>query len=317
MQSQQFSPSKFSSSSSLEKAINDLFKEQNIAVYNQSSTELAILCPFHDNKHTPSLYINTKTGLWQCFNPSCGQKGNFRQIYKSLTGKAYGKEWIMDPVNLQKQLDMSLLSFEEEELSIDSTLVDYDSDEVDFLKPMVERGFSEETLRYFEFGYSRVKERITIPVRNAQFKLVGIIGRAVQDHQEPKYLYNKGFRRGELLFNIQNAKGFEQVIVCEGSLDAVKTHQAGFKNVVATLGAKVTGHQVRLLKKYFDSIVIFSDQDEAGDSMMSDIISGCRGKEVYRMKIPEDLKDPGEMTQEQIINSFTYKHIITGEYDDI
>lgn len=317
MQSQQSSRSKSYFLGNIESAILELFREQNVAIYNQSSTEIAILCPFHDNKHTPSLYINTKTGLWQCFNPSCGQKGNFRQIYKSLTGKVYGKQWVLDPINLQRQLDMSLITYEQEELSIDTTRIDYDSEEVKLIAPMTDRGLSVETLKYFEVGFSRIKERVTIPVRDAKFKLVGIIGRAIDNHQEPKYLYNKGFKRGDILFNIQNAKCYDQVIVCEGSLDAVKTHQAGYKNVVATLGAKVTPNQVKLLRKYFDSIVIFSDQDAAGDGMMSDIISGCRGKEIYRMKIPEDLKDPGEMTEEQILNSFTNKHTITGENYDI
>lgn len=317
MQSQQSSRSKSYFLGNIESAIFELFREQNVAIYNQSSTEIAILCPFHDNRHTPSLYINTKTGLWQCFNPSCGQKGNFRQIYKSLTGKVYGKQWVLDPINLQRQLDMSLITYEQEELSIDTTRIDYDSEEVKLIAPMTDRGLSVETLKYFEVGFSRIKERVTIPVRDAKFKLVGIIGRAIDHHQEPKYLYNKGFKRGDILFNIQNAKCYDQVIVCEGSLDAVKTHQAGYKNVVATLGAKVTPNQVKLLRKYFDSIVIFSDQDAAGDGMMSDIISGCRGKEIYRMKIPEDLKDPGEMTEEQILNSFTNKHTITGENYDI
>lgn len=311
---QHSSHSKFYSSSSIEKAIVDLFREQNVAVHNQSSTEIAILCPFHDNKHSPSLYINIKTGLWQCFNPSCGSKGNFRQIYKSLTGKVYGKEWHLDPVNLQKQLDMALVTHNaERELSLDSSRIDYGSEEVSLVKSMIERGFSKETLQKFEIGYSRIKERVTIPVRNSQYKLIGIIGRSVHEHQEPKYLYNKGLKRGELVFNIQNAKSYDQVIVCEGGLDAIKTHQSGFHNVVATLGAKVTSHQVGILRKYFDSIVIFSDQDAAGDSMKSAIISGCQGKDLHEMKIPQGLKDPGDMTEEQITYSFNNKQPITGE----
>lgn len=313
MQNQQYSLSRFSSSASVEKAILELFKEKNIAIYNQSSTEIAALCPFHDNKHSPSLYINIKTGLWQCFNPSCGAKGNFRQIYRSLTGKSYGKQWALDPVNLQRELDISLVPLKEDELSIESTMIDYDSEEFLLLETMTDRGFTLETLKYFEIGYSRVKERVTIPIRNSQYKLIGIIGRAVHDHQQPKYLYNKGLKRGELLFNIQNAKPYDEVIVCEGSLDAVKTHQSGFHNVVATLGAQVTPQQTAILRKYFDSIVIFSDRDAAGDSMKHAIMNGCWGKEISWMKIPDYLKDPGDMTEEQIVQSFTNKQTITGE----
>jgi DNA primase len=312
-QNLQYSLLKFSSSSSIEKAVLDLFKEKNIAIYNQSATEIAALCPFHNNKHSPSLYINTKTGLWQCFNPSCGAKGNFRQIYKSLTGKNYGREWALDPVNLQKELDVSLRPPQEEELSIESTMIDYQSEDVLLLETMTERGFTLDTLRYFEVGYSKIKDRVTLPVRNAQYKLIGIIGRAIHDYQQPKYLYNKGLKRGELLFNIQNAKGYEEVIVCEGSLDAVKIHQSGFENVVATLGAQVTAQQNSILRKYFDSIVIFSDRDAAGESMKEAIINGCRGKELSWMRVPDHLKDPGDMAEEQIVKAFTNKQTITGE----
>lgn len=313
-QSQPTYPSVSSFSSNIESAILDLFTKHNIAIHNQSATEVAALCPFHDNKHSPSLYINVKTGLWQCFNPSCGAKGNFRQIYRKITGKAYGREWILDPVNLQRELE-SGLDFKDssDEIDIDGTFIDYSSDEVSLLQTMIERGFTLETLQYFEVGFSRVKERVTIPVRDHSYKLIGIIGRSIHEYQQPKYLYNKGFRRANLLFNIQNAKSFDEVVVCEGSLDAVKTFQSGIKNVVATLGAQVTSQQISLLRKYFDSIVIFSDQDAAGDSMRSAIISGCQGKELWWMKIPEGLKDPGDMTEEQIQSAYVNKKIILGE----
>lgn len=313
-QSQHTYLSNFNSSSNIESAILDLFKKSNIIVHNHSATEIAALCPFHDNKHSPSLYINIKTGLWQCFNPSCGAKGNFRQIYRKLTGKAYGKEWILDPVNLQRELDNALNPYDyQQELAIDNTRIDYETDEVNLLESMIDRGFSLETLEYFEIGFSRVKERVTIPVRDHAYKVIGIIGRAIHDHQQPKYLYNKGLKRGNLIFNIQNAKPYDEVVVCEGSLDAIKTHQSGFKNVVATLGAQVTDTQIKILRRYFDSIVIFSDQDTAGDAMKDAIISGCQGKQLYRMRIPEGLKDPGDMTEEQIQNSYINKQIIIGE----
>ena len=305
--------SRFSSSGNIEKAVTDLLSSQGVEVHTQSGTEVAIYCPFHDNHNSPACYINTKTGLWQCFNPSCGKKGNFRQLYKHMTGKTYGREWILDPVNLQRELDLALEVKDDEELTVDSIEIDYGSDEVKNLQTLVDRGYELQVLEDFEIGYSSVKDRVVIPVRDPQYKLVGLIGRAIHDWQDPRYLYNKGFKRADVLFNIQNAKAYDSVIICEGSLDAVKIAQAGFKNVVATLGAKVSPNQIRMIRKYFDSVVVFSDNDDAGAEMRRAIIDECRGKEIYTVEISDGLKDPGDMTDIQIKQAITSKQINIGD----
>lgn len=269
-------------------------------------------CPFHKNTHSPAFYINLKTGLWQCFNPSCDKRGNFRQLYKFITGKSYGREIEINPVNLQYQLDRALNKDKAEELTLDSIQIDYNSDDIKLLMPLFERGFTESTLEYLEIGYSKIKDRIVIPVRDAQYRIVGLIGRAIHDWQEPRYLYNKGFKRADVLFNIQNAKKFEECIVVEGSLDCAKIIQAGFKNSVATLGAKLSENQAAMLRKYFDKIIIFSDRDEAGDAMCDAIIRSCEGKDLYRMLIPEHAKDPGEMSEQEIQQSYINKISIIG-----
>jgi DNA primase len=113
-----------------------------------------------------------------------------------------------------------------------------------------------------------------------------------------------------VLFNIQNAKLHSDVIIVEGSVDAMKVHEAGFPNVVASLGAQVSPQQVSMLKKYFDRIIIFSDNDDAGEAMKGAIINSCCGKELYAAKISDGLKDPGEMSVKQIKDSITNKQII-------
>jgi DNA primase len=300
------------SSSNLEEDIRKLLHNYNIDIQTETGKEATIYCPFHKNTHSPAFYINLKTGLWQCFNPSCDKKGNFRQLYKHLTGKSYGRENVVDPVNLQYQLDMSLNPSKPEELTLDSIRIDYNSDEVVHVQSLIERGFTKETLSFLEIGYSKVKDRVVIPVRNAQYEIVGLIGRAIHEWQDPRYLYNKGFKRADVLFNIQNAKRFEECIVVEGSLDCAKVVQAGYVNCVATLGAKVSENQVSMLRKWFDRIIIFSDRDDAGDAMRHAIIESCEGKDLYKMVIPDNLKDPGEMSEQEIQKSYTNKQSIIG-----
>jgi DNA primase len=294
-----------------ENEVKDLFNKFGIHTHGESGNELTIYCPFHKNKNTPSFYINKKTGLWQCFNPSCGKKGNFRQLFRQVTGKPYGRDTALDPVALKNQLEQALKPvITPEEITIDGLMIDYDSDLAkEKLMPFLERGLSMDTLRHFEVGFSEAKSRIVIPVRNAQYKVIGLIGRAISSEQEPRYLYNSGFKRATILFNIQNAKNYSEVIIVEGSVDAMKVHEAGFPNVVATLGAQVSPQQVTMLKKYFDRIVIFSDNDDAGKAMRGAILDTCCGKEIWIADITDGLKDPGEMDANQINNSIINKHI--------
>ena len=312
MRNRTFSNSSYISSSNLEKNIRELFDNYNIHVHSEGMNEVNIFCPFHKNLHSPAFYINIKTGLWQCFNPSCGKKGNFRQLYKQVTGKPFTKDIKLDHQALQNTLerDLNYEEGEKDQLNISDIEIDYESDE-DILKlrTFTERGLSYETMEHFEIGFSNPKERVVIPVRDAQYKLVGFIGRATSSEQEPRYLYNKGFKRADVLFNIQNAKQYDSCIVVEGSVDAMFIHQAGFPNVVATLGSRVSDYQYKMLRRYFDSITIFSDNDEAGEQMKHDILDACRGKELYTVKLPEDRKDAGEMTEDEIKITLTNKQI--------
>jgi DNA primase len=312
MRNQTFSNSNYTSSSNIERNIRELFDNYNIHIHSEGMNEVNIFCPFHKNLHSPAFYINIKTGLWQCFNPSCGKKGNFRQLYKQVTGKPFTKDIKLDHQALQNTIDRDL-NYEEgekDQLNISDVEIDYDNqDMLSNLITLSERGLEYETLETFEVGYSMPKERVVIPVRDAQYKLVGFIGRAVKSEQEPRYLYNKGFKRADVLFNIQNAKSYNSCIIVEGSIDAMFIHQAGFPNVVATLGSRVSEYQYKLMRRYFDSITIFSDNDAAGEQMKHDILNACSGKELYTVELPADKKDAGEMTQEEIINTLTNKKI--------
>jgi DNA primase len=303
--------SKFTSKQ-LEEEIYDLFAKYSVPVQAVNGQELNVFCPFHKNVHSAAMYINTKTGLWQCFNPSCGKKGNFRQLYFHLTGKSYGKDFALDKVSIEKQLNSYKYVKENvDELVLDNILINYDNQEdVAKISTLVERGLSLQTLQYFEVGFSNEKNRVVIPVRAQNYKLTGFIGRAIESHQEPRYLYNKGFKRADNLFNVQNAKQHPTCIIVEGSVDCMFVHQAGFPNVIATLGAAISEKQVKMIRKFFDNIIIFSDNDDAGIAMRRGIIEMCRGKNLSFASIPSGLKDPGEMSSNEIQQAINNKNQI-------
>ena len=140
-----------------------------------------------------------------------------------------------------------------------------------------------------------------------------MIGRAVTKEQIPRYLYSTGFPKRNILFNLNNAKVYDEVIIVEGSLDAMKIHQAGYPNVVATLGAIITDTQMQLVKNYFDYITVIPDNDDAGRAMKDAIMVRARGKEIYLAECPENFKDAADLNSKQIYNIIENKKTILFE----
>lgn len=281
--------------------IFDYVESRGIQVIRDDGSELACYCPFHNNLDTPAFYINRFTGLWICFNPSCGKTGSIRDLMEFFGdhGKIV-KDYSFDDIEKNLMYSNDIREDNSWEETLDSIRVDL-PDEIDKLQYLVERGFSLEALQYFDIAFSSSKRRIVIPARNERHKVIGFIGRAVDTSVEPKYLYSKGFPRKDILFNLNNAKKYNSCIVVEGSLDAMKIHQSGFPNVVASLGATITSGHIERLIKYFDTIIIFSDNDHAGFAMRDEIISKCYDKDlkIVNYKDP-NCKDPGQMSEAEI-----------------
>ena len=135
-----------------------------------------------------------------------------------------------------------------------------------------ERGIHEATARFFGIGYFRgappFGRRIVMPLHDPHGHLVGHIGRAVEEHIEPRYLFQRGVRRNEILFNLHRVKRTksETVIVVEGIFDALAVYQLGFVNVVATLGCEVTENQRALLSGFRKLLVLFDDDDAGAEA---------------------------------------------------
>ncbi len=118
--------------------------------------------------------------------------------------------------------------------------------------------------------FDRFRNRIIIPIFDIRGRVVGFGGRDLGD-RGPKYLNSPEseiFKKRNLLFGLNFTKDAikkgNQAILVEGYFDLIYTYQSGVKNLVAPLGTSLTESQVRLLKRYADSIMINFDPDEAG-----------------------------------------------------
>lgn len=273
--------------------------------YEEMGDEFAVFCPFHANTNTPALYINKATGLWHCFNGACAARGSFNQLLVRLGlpeteatyfGEDVSIEQIIGKLNDMEDNQVKEPTWQE---ALDKMTINY-ATELDKIQYLIDRGFHASVLQRFEIGYSAIQNRIVIPVRNVDYKLVGFIGRAIDENIKPKYKYSEGLPRGGILYNLQNAKNYNEVFVTEGSLDAIKVAQAGFPNVVSTLGSTITTQQTELLNRYFDSIVILSDNDEPGEKCKRGIMDAAPRKNLWTVTYPEGKKDPGELTEKEI-----------------
>ena len=111
--------------------------------------------------------------------------------------------------------------------------------------------------------------RLIIPIRDGDGRLAGFGGRALDDSQ-PKYLnspQSEVFDKSRILYAMDRARdGIRKdgAVIVEGYMDAIAAHQAGFQNVVASMGTALTEPQVNTIRRLTDRVTMALDQDAAG-----------------------------------------------------
>jgi DNA primase len=130
------------------------------------------------------------------------------------------------------------------------------------------------------------------------------------DGSEPKYLNTSdtpAFKKSRQLFALNYAKKHceERMILCEGYMDVISLHAAGFENAVATLGTAITPDQARVFAKYTKKVIICYDSDKAGQTAANKAIKllGEVGVDVKILKL-NGAKDPDEYIKKFGADSF-------------
>lgn len=114
----------------------------------------------------------------------------------------------------------------------------------------------------------RFRNRVMFPILNTGNKVIGFGGRVMGEGQ-PKYLNSPEtavFDKGRNLYGLNAAKNSRKnnMIICEGYMDVISMHQAGFNQAVASLGTALTAGQAMLIKRYVKDVLICYDNDGAG-----------------------------------------------------
>ncbi len=155
--------------------------------------------------------------------------------------------------------------------------------------------------------YDALGGRLIFPIINAFDEVIGFGGRVMEKSKFGKYKNTKEtmlFDKSKTLYNINLLKklkreqSIQNVIIVEGYMDTISLYQAGFKNVVASMGTSLTKEQARLVKRYTDNVLISYDGDFAGqkaDLRGLDILSEA-GLQVRVVPMPEGA-DPDDVAR--------------------
>ncbi|MCE9616587.1 MAG: DNA primase [Lentisphaerae bacterium] len=120
--------------------------------------------------------------------------------------------------------------------------------------------------------FDRFRNRLMFPIRDEQGRVIGFSGRALDPDKQPAKYVNSPetllFKKSRILYAIDRARKpiveAGEAIVCEGQIDVIRCHAAGFTNAVAAQGTAFTEDHARIVKRYADSVVLVFDPDVAG-----------------------------------------------------
>lgn len=155
--------------------------------------------------------------------------------------------------------------------------------------------------------YDALRHRLIFPIHDQIGRVIGFGGRKMRDEDEPKYLNSPEsalFDKGKNLYALHLARKAIQdtktAIITEGYTDVIACHQAGVRNVVATLGTSLTRDHARQLERLCDTVVLLFDADEAGQRAADRAIEIFFNAPIdVKMCVLPGGKDPDELLKQE------------------
>jgi len=272
-----------------------------IDIEAEYGTDYIVFCPYHNNNRTPAGEVSKDHGMFFCFG--C-------QTTRTLI------EFVMHVSNRTYFESIRYIKSKEQETSIEDSInralinkpefVQYDEllikrlnnqaiDSPRAIRYFEGRKITKDSVVKFSLGYSEKQDSVTIPIHSPDGMCIGFVARTVEGKE---FKNTPGLPKGKILFNLHRIKTSNIVYVVESSFDAIRLDQVGFP-AVATLGANVSAAQIKLLEKYFNSIVLIADNDDAGMIMRDKLVEKL-GPIVTSVYIDKKYKDIGDMDDEAI-----------------
>lgn len=267
-------------------------------------------CPFHNEK-TPSFNVNALKQFYHCFGCGASGNAisfimnylqlGFVEAIEMLAGQA-GLQVPREKGGLPQKSSSGLYPLLQEVALFYKQALKYCDEAITYLK---HRKLNGETARLYQLGYApnawhalekqftqqhqallesgltiqkdsgstfdRFRHRIMFPIHDRLGRIVGFGARAIDAHQQPKYLNSPEtpvFQKNRELYGlyqiIQHTKSVDTILIVEGYMDVLALAQHGVSNVVATLGTATSAQHIQLLSKYTNHLSFCFDGDAAG-----------------------------------------------------
>lgn len=168
--------------------------------------------------------------------------------------------------------------------------------------------------------YDNFRNRVMTPIIDVRGNVIAFGGRVLDD-SKPKYINTSDtlvYKKTNELFALNFAKDSksDNLILCEGYMDVIAMHQAGFTNAVAGCGTALTPEQVRLISRYTNEVILAYDADEAGQKAVNKAVGLFKQTDI-KIKIPvlSGGKDPDEIIKK--LGRDKFKGMLEGASNEI
>lgn len=277
-------------------------------------------CPIHDD-HNPSCMIYPASNSWYCFGCQRGgsvidlvmyrEKVDFIEacnILRNMVGitdeELYDSTYTSAPIKpdrlMKTILNSSMIKPQEGEVPPEKYLEDAQKNRHIYL---ADRGFPDGIWDAFELGfalYGDLANRIIIPWRGVNGKLVTLQGRAVDNIKEEKYkVWDKSYKTNTLYglyYNLEHIRCKKEMVIFEGATKVWRAWQHSMFNCCAIGGASPSAYQLKQIIKYGQlNLVLWLDNDKAGSTGVNEIVKAA--KDICQIKIiksevkPDDIID--------------------------
>ena len=297
--------------------LEPLLEDAGLDIKGQSESHFQILCPYHQNYNTTAATIAKENGFMYCFVPGCDTRLSLEDWVKdiktmnTIQAKRYIYKFKKEARPITEVLEEiyattdELPTFSEDTLKKMQNAYEESTEAKEYIES---RGILPRSAQAFGIGYDRYKKMVVTPMRAADDKLVGVIGRSIM---EKKFKNSDHLPASKTLFGINIAKRMntDTVVICESNFDAIRVWQVGFP-AVATLGGTFSDYHRTQLNKYFNKVIIGVDGDEVGLKFAQKIANKCMksGLSVSQARwsegelFPHGAKDFGDCTDDEILH---------------
>jgi DNA primase len=278
----------------------EVFAHYSDSLMMEASLGFTSSCPIHGGDDLEHFSWRDDLRKWTCFSDGCGVGQDVIAFVMAMEKKGYHpvmdklKELMDKPVSHAVEV-VTAPPFDKEKAYVSGTKMNQDTGYLPLANVissaldegtsgeswpearyiLEERGLTLDTVRHFKLGIgnkvtSPMCMRIMIPVHSLKGKLMGAQGRSFLDGTPgPKYLNygamdGGGFPRSRVVYNLVGVPVHRPLLLVEGPICVMRAHQAGYADAVATFGAHVSTHQMRLLgKRGHTRIILAFDRDKA------------------------------------------------------